>query len=129
MAVEFRHCSWEHPSVASGLRDRGAILVIPDVPDLDGLYHSPAAATAPTGYLRLHSRTAAKWYAGPVERYDYNYSEQEMQNLISDWSALDEPLEQVFVFFNNCHSGQAAENAEAFRALREAADLVLTLIE
>jgi len=119
LAVEFRHRSWEHPSVASGLRDRNVTLVVPDVPDLDGLFHSPAVATTATGYLRLHSRTAEKWYAGGAERYDYNYSREEMSDIIRDWTSLDEPLEQVFAFFNNCHRGQAAENAEAFSKLLE----------
>ena len=118
-AVEFRHRSWEHGAVVEGLRERNVTLVVPDVPDIRDLYHSPAAATTGTGYLRLHSRNADKWYAGAVERYDYSYSEAELGEFIRQWSRLDEPLGQVFAFFNNCHHAQAAENAEAFRKLLE----------
>ncbi len=119
LAVEFRHRSWEHPATAEGLRQRNVTLVVPDVPDIRDLYHSPPAATAATGYLRLHSRNAAKWYAGAAERYDYTYSRDELAEFIRQWSELDEPLGRIFAFFNNCHHGQAAENAEAFRRLLE----------
>jgi len=119
LAVEFRHGSWAHPAAAEGLRQRHITLVVPDVPDIRDLYHSPAAATTSTGYLRLHSRAAGKWYAGAAERYDYDYSETELRKIIRQWSELDEPLGQIFAFFNNCHHGQAAQNAEAFRRLLE----------
>jgi len=119
VAVEFRHRSWENPATCEGLRDRQATLVIPDVPDLPGLFHAPVMATSPTGYLRLHSRDAEKWYAGGAERYDYNYSREDMAAFIKAWEELAEPLEGVYVFFNNCHRGQAARNAEAFRRIVE----------
>ena len=118
LAVEFRHRSWEHPSAAGGLRDRGVTLVIPDVPDLSGLHRPEPTATTRTGYLRLHSRDASKWY-GPegVDRYDYSYSHEEMTQIVEAWEAIDEPIDEVFAFFNNCHHGQAAQNAEALRRI------------
>jgi len=120
LAVEFRHRSWQHAATAEGLRQRNVTLVIPDVPEIPDLYHSPPAATTTTGYLRLHSRDASKWYgAGGADRYDYSYSRDELVEFIRQWSELDEPLAQIFAFFNNCHHGQAAENAEAFRRLLE----------
>lgn len=117
LAVEFRHRSWTHPDVAMGLRRANLSLVVPDVPPLKGLYICPAAATNRTGYLRLHSRNADKWYAGPADRYDYNYSEEELREVLSDWDQLDDEVDTVYAFFNNCHSGQAAQNAQAFRRI------------
>ena len=117
LAVEFRHRSWQQPATLDGLRQRDVTLVVPDVPALPDLFHHPAAATSATGYFRLHSRNAANWYAGAVERYDYNYDHDELTELIQEWSELDQPLEQVFAFFNNCHRGQAAENAQAFQRI------------
>jgi len=118
LAVEFRHQSWQHPSVLQGLRDRDVTLVIPDVPDLPGLYRQAAAATNRTGYLRLHSRDASKWYnEGGADRYDYSYSREELDELIEAWEALEEPMDEVYTFFNNCHHGQAAQNAEALRRI------------
>jgi len=117
LAVEFRHRSWEHPSVAAGLREREVALVVPDAPDLPGLFRPPATATTRTGYLRLHSRNAEKWYAGGAERYDYDYSEQELKAVAGDWTDLADQVDRVYAFFNNCHRGQAAANAEAFRRI------------
>ena len=116
-AVEFRHVSWEHPSTAEGLRQRNATLVVPDVPDIDGLFHCPAAATSRTGYLRLHSRNAGLWYAGAAERYDYSYTDAQLRELLDEWSRLEETVDRTYAFFNNCHRGQAAQNAEAFRRI------------
>ena len=117
LAVEFRHRSWEHPSTLEGLRQRNVTLAVPDAPALPDLYHTRPAATTRTGYLRLHSRDASKWYAGAAERYDYSYSEAELTEVAHDWSELADQVDRVYAFFNNCHRGQAAENAEAFRRI------------
>jgi len=122
-AVEFRHRSWQCPETLTGLRDRDVTLVVPDVPPIGSLYSPPPAATNRTGYLRLHSRNADKWYAGPVERYDYNYTDAEMRGIIDQWAEVSEQAEKVFAFFNNCHGGKAAQNAEAFRRILEQIDV------
>jgi len=116
-AVEFRHHSWAAPATAAGLRERGAILVVPDVPNIAGLYRSGPAASGPTGYLRLHSRNAELWYGGGAKRYDYSYSDAELERVAADWSDPALELSQMFVFFNNCHRGQAASNAAAFQRI------------
>ncbi len=116
-AVEFRHASWDHPATVEGLRERGAVLVIPDVPAIEGLYRAAPAVTGESAYIRLHSRDAAKWYAGGAQRYDYRYSDAEMREMLENWSALEDRVKHVNVFFNNCHRGQAAANAEAFRRI------------
>ncbi|HUS92771.1 MAG TPA: DUF72 domain-containing protein [Phycisphaerae bacterium] len=117
-AVEFRHASWEHPSVPDGLRERNVTIVIPDVPALPGLFRMGAAATSKTGYLRLHSRDAEKWY-GPegADRYDYSYRPEELTELVEAWEDLDESMDEIYAFFNNCHHGQAAQNAESLRRI------------
>ena len=117
VAVEFRHRSWQTRQTDDGLADRNVSLVIPDAPAIDNLYHHVAAVTNRFGYLRLHSRNAEKWYAGAVERYNYGYSSEELTDLASKWLPLAELTEKVFVYFNNCHAAQAADNAEAFRRL------------
>ena len=122
LAVEFRHESWNQPSVVQALRERQVTLVVPDVPDLPGLYRPPPTATTSTGYLRLHSRNPAKWYRAADElsqprRYDYDYSQPELKELAQAWSRLDTPAERVYTFFNNCYGGQAGKNAEAFEKI------------
>ncbi len=118
-AVEFRHSSWQTPATFAGLRERNLTLVVPDVPNISSLYQCPPQATTRTAYVRLHSRNKEKWYGGPVDRYDYDYSEEELGKLLTAWSALEEHVDRSYTFFNNCHRGQAAQNAETFRRLLE----------
>ena len=117
VAVEFRHRSWQTPATDAGLTDRNVALVVPDAPDIDSLFSHDPVATAGTAYLRLHSRDPGKWYAGAAERYDYAYSDDELTDLLRKWQPIAELAEKVFVYFNNCHAAQAAENAETFRRL------------
>jgi uncharacterized protein YecE (DUF72 family) len=117
LAVEFRHQSWADPAVEAGLRARNVTLVIPDVPAVPGLYHISPRLTTRTGYLRLHSRNAQKWFAGMAERYDYDYPNAELTDIARQWAALDESLDRLNVFFNNCHRGQAAQNAQSFQKI------------
>jgi len=117
LAVEFRHCSWDHPSTVKGLSDRHVTLVIPDVPAIPSLYRTQPTATTETGYARLHSRDAEMWYAGAAERYDYRYTEDQMRAMLDDWASLADRLDKVYTFFNNCHGGQAAANAQAFQRI------------
>lgn len=117
LAVEFRHASWDHPSTVTGLADRNVTLVIPDCPDIANLYRPEPTATSKIAYLRLHSRNAHKWYAGMAKRYDYNYTDQELGLLADRWAPIAAKSQKVFAFFNNCHHGQAAQNAEAFQRI------------
>ena len=117
LAVEFRHASWDHPSTLASLRDRRVTLVIPDVPDLPGLYRPRPALATRTGYLRFHSRSAPQWYSGMAQRYDYDYSREELTGVLKDWADLEKDADKVYAFFNNCHRGQAAHNAELFRRI------------
>jgi len=120
LAVEFRHGSWDHPATYEGLRERGLTLVVPDVPPLGDLFHPEATVTSRIGYLRLHSRNAAQWYAGGVQRYDYDYSDAELTAIRGVWNPLAEWADCVFVFFNNCRHGQAAKNARRFAEITQA---------
>jgi len=117
-AVEFRHFSWDAPATVEGLRERNVALVVPDVPDLPGLFRpSVPVATSTTAYLRMHSRAAENWYAPGADRYDYDYSRDELKAVLAQWASVEKEVESIYAFFNNCHRGQAARNAEAFRRL------------
>jgi len=117
LAVEFRHRSWDHPSVLAGLKERNVTVVIPDVPALEDLYRPAPAATTSVAYFRLHSRSAEGWYGGMAARYDYSYSDEELQSLLKQWSRLEGQVQRAYAFFNNCHHAQAARNAEALRRI------------
>jgi len=116
-AVEFRHDSWDAPAALEALRERNVTLVVPDAPSVRGLFRPPPTATSRIAYLRLHSRDPKQWYRGMAERYDYLYSQEELKSILLQWVPLQEQVDRIYAFFNNCHRGQAAQNAEAFRRI------------
>lgn len=62
---------------------------------------------------------AATWYAGKKGRYDYHYGDAELRGLLDDWREVEGRVDKVYTMFNNCHRGQAAQNAEVFRRILE----------
>lgn len=53
------------------------------------------------------------------DRYDYLYSEQELREWAEKIRDLATKTKKTFVFFNNCHVGQAAAGAKLMRRLLE----------
>ncbi len=53
------------------------------------------------------------------DRYDYLYSEQELREWAEKIRDLAMKTKKTFVFFNNCHVGQAAAGAKLMRRLLE----------
>jgi len=57
---------------------------------------------------------------GPVrsgDRYDYDYSEAELKEWLGRIAGLAEQARRTYLFFNNCHAGQAARNAKLMQEL------------
>jgi uncharacterized protein YecE (DUF72 family) len=50
-------------------------------------------------------------------RYDYLYSEAELKEWADKIQELNAKTQKTFVFFNNCHAGQAATGAKLMRTL------------
>jgi uncharacterized protein YecE (DUF72 family) len=83
-----------------------------------------ARATSGIGYVRLHGRNAKTWWArgrAAGDRYDYLYSEDELKEWVAKIQAMSKTASRTFVFFNNCHAGQAARNAKLMQALLDLA--------
>lgn len=112
--VEFRHNSWVNRSMYDRLRNAGIGYVCVDEPQLPGLLDPDAFATTDTAYVRLHGRNAEEWWGGGPLRYDYSYSEEELQQWREKVRKLRVKVKRVYVFFNNCHLGQAVGNALDF---------------
>jgi uncharacterized protein YecE (DUF72 family) len=118
LVVEFRNVRWAKPAVHDFLRFLGLGYCCVDEPELEGLMPRDAILTSPVGYVRFHSRDASKWYeGGGKERYNYRYSTDELKEWVPNVQTLDADAEEVYVFFNNCHAGNAAVNAEEFKRL------------
>ena len=122
VVVEFRNHLWQRPETLALLRELGAGYCNVDMPRLDGLLGPSSDATAGVGYVRFHGRNAKEWWRGTnVTRYDYLYSEQELEPWTNHVAEIEEQTGQTYVYFNNHANGQAAKNATMFSALLDAA--------
>jgi len=116
--VEFRGRDWAKRSTIDLLRELGLGFCCVDEPEGLNLMPRTAQATTGTAYVRFHSRDRSKWYEGGAkERYNYLYSEEELAEWTPKVRQLDDITDGVYVFFNNCHAGHAAVNAEQFRSM------------
>ena len=58
------------------------------------------------------------------DRYDYLYSESELREWAEKIRVMAAKAKKTFVFFNNCHVGQAATGAKLMRRLLEGEGLL-----
>lgn len=117
LAIEFRHISWFREDVPTWLAEHRLDLVSVDVPDLKGLYPRGLVRSGPRIYVRFHSRNAANWYHADKDRYDYLYSDTEMNEWLDSLAAVAPATERALLLFNNCHRAQAVENARRMKEL------------
>jgi uncharacterized protein YecE (DUF72 family) len=117
LAVEFRHRSWKRPGIEKWCEEQNLDLVAVDVPDLPGLYPRGWSRSSRNVYIRFHSRNAENWYQSDKDRYDYFYSDAELQEWIAAIQASERQTDRVLLLFNNCQRSQAAANAKRMRTL------------
>jgi uncharacterized protein YecE (DUF72 family) len=116
--VEFRHASWAGADLEAALRQRQVGYCVVDEPALEGLMPPLALRTSEDAYVRFHGRNARNWWGrGEGDRYDYDYSEAELREWLGRIQALADQARRTYLFFNNCHAGQAARNATLMREL------------
>jgi uncharacterized protein YecE (DUF72 family) len=116
--VEFRHASWMHPRLPAWLAERSLGYCAVDEPALPGLLPPVTHLTTDTGYVRFHGRNEKTWWGrGGGDRYDYDYAERELLEWVDRVRVLAEKAKQTYLFFNNCHAGQAARNAKLMEEL------------
>ena len=114
--VEFRHRSWLTFDVQCLLKRNRIGFVCVDEPQIGGLMPPIIMTTTPIGYIRLHGRNAKTWW-GPGPRYDYFYRFHELKEWVEKAKALARQTEKTFLFFNNCHIGQAVKNAQILQRM------------
>jgi uncharacterized protein YecE (DUF72 family) len=141
--LEFRHDSWMHPGLPAWLAERDLGYCAVDEPALPHLVPPVTHVTNGIGYVRFHGRNARHWWGSggraaaapgggspparpgvprPVGdreqlRYDYDYSERELVEWVARVTAMAQQARQTYLFFNNCHAGQAARNAKLMEEL------------
>ena len=118
LVMEFRRRDWLMEETFSWLKEHDIGFCGVDEPQCGSLMPPVARATSDLGYVRFHGRNAKEWWSGNRElRYDYLYSEAELQEWIPKIQSLDQTAEKTFVFLNNCHAGKAVKNALYLKAV------------
>lgn len=116
--VEFRHDSWLAPDLEPWLRARRLGYCTVDEPKLPGLLPPVTMVTTDDAYVRFHGRNDKTWWGrGEGDRYDYDYSKAELTEWLERVRALADQARRTYLFFNNCHAGQAARNARLMQEL------------
>ena len=111
LSVEFRHRSWIDPSVMDWLKEREIGFCNVDEPMFRHHVKPSAEVTGPIAYVRFHGRNYASWYSGNRdERYDYLYSEEELDRWLPRIEEMGKKAEEVYVIGNNHFRGQAPSN-------------------
>lgn len=117
--VELRNREWVADETFALLRSAGLGFCCVDEPHLKGLMPPVAVATSPIGYVRFHGRNAEKWWQHDEawERYNYLYSEAELQEWVPRIQELARETQDTYVFFNNHYQGKAGKNAQMLTQL------------
>jgi uncharacterized protein YecE (DUF72 family) len=119
VVVEFRNRWWIQDRIFEFLRRKGIGYCCVDEPRLPDLPPPVVLATSEIGYIRFHGRNIRKWWKHetPHERYDYEYTEGELQEWAEKITGLLPIVTKLYVFFNNHPRGQAIRNALTMMAL------------
>ncbi len=126
VAVEFRDRSWlpgHTDEVLRLLAGRGIAYVSVDAPRLGASVPRLLALTSPVAVLRLHGRNVEghlKQLRGEepsvAEKYDYLYSQDEIEEVVQKARGFHRHARRVFVKFNNNRRDYPAINAMQAKA-------------
>jgi uncharacterized protein YecE (DUF72 family) len=125
IAVEFRHNSWVNEKnkerTLDFLRDNDLPYVCVDQPQGFKSSLPPIAeVTSDISLVRFHGRNSEMWEkrgASVAERFNYLYSEEELQEWVPRIRELASTTRQLHVLFNNCYQDKAVGNASQVRLM------------
>ncbi|MGH9356112.1 MAG: DUF72 domain-containing protein [Terriglobia bacterium] len=120
LVVEVRHSSWNQEDVFEMLAELGVGFCNIDQPLIGRSFGPGQNVTAPVGYVRLHGRNYKEWFAvnrDPGERYNYLYSQEELEPWHERIKNIAEQCRVTFVITNNHARGQSVANAIQLAAL------------
>src|SRR4051794_11938996 len=141
MLVEFRHRSWlddeNRAETLSFLESIDASYVTVDAPKSDtakNLVPTVPAVTNGIAYVRFHGRNMATWNkrgGSAADRFDYLYSDDELEEWAPTLKELAGESKEAYAFFNNNSTAEDPENplgrisqaADGARRLRKLLDM------
>ncbi len=119
VVIEFRDSAWVSESTFELLRTLGLGFCCVDEPRLKGLIPPVAVVTSDIAYVRFHGRNAAQWWDHEYawQRYDYTYSEEELQSWVPRLQELDAAAPLTLVYANNHYRGQSVDTLSKLETL------------
>ena len=116
LVVEVRHATWNDKAFYAALRQLGVGFCNIDQPVIGRSMKPTDRATARIAYIRLHGRRYDTWFSDdpatpPSERYNYLYSEEELEPWAARTRHLAEGGDSTFVITNNHFEGKGIVNA------------------
>ena len=116
LVVEVRHATWNEKRFYELLRERGVGFCNIDQPVIGKSLKPSERATAKAGYVRLHGRRYDTWFSDDptvpsYERYNYLYSEEELDPWAKRIEHVAKDAKTTFVIANNHYIGKAVVNA------------------
>lgn len=125
LAIELRNRNWltepNRDRTLEFFRVKHLPLVLVDAPESEHftvMQMESISTSAKLAYLRLHGRNERGYIAGKsvAERFDYDYSADEIDGIARRVSDLAEQAQEVHVAFNNNHSLYAPKAALRLKA-------------
>jgi uncharacterized protein YecE (DUF72 family) len=126
LAVEFRYRAWmkekRRKDVFAFLSDHDIVYVGVDAPLADHVPIMPpidAVTNRRLAYLRCHGRNERGYMSGRTvaERFDYDYSDEELEEIAERARALADDADEAHVLFNNNARELAPKAARRMRQL------------
>jgi uncharacterized protein YecE (DUF72 family) len=116
LVVEVRHATWNDKAFYAMLHERGVGFCNIDQPVIGRAMKPSERTTARVAYVRLHGRRYDTWFSDdpatpPSERYNYLYTQQELEPWAARIQHVAEGGDSTFVITNNHFEGKAIVNA------------------
>jgi uncharacterized protein YecE (DUF72 family) len=116
LVVEVRHSSWVHPEFYEFLHEHRCGICNIDQPLVGRAIKPDESTTSRLGYVRLHGRRADAWFSDDPalprhERYNYLYSERELEPWARRIRLIAQKTQTTFVIANNHFEGKGVVNA------------------
>ncbi|MDD5674140.1 MAG: DUF72 domain-containing protein [Chitinivibrionales bacterium] len=121
--IEFRHISWHNADVLQALKNSGVGICNTEIPAVEHAFPLKAYATSDKGYVRYSGRNVEAWYpkskpttakeklAARNARYDYGYSEKELEEHTAGQLSLHKKCAAVAIAYNNHYQAKAVKNS------------------
>lgn len=119
LVLEFRHRSWITQDTFRWMEDKKLGFCNVDEPMFQKMLKPSSIVTGEIAYVRFHGRNYKTWFAKDANRdtrYDYLYSDDELDQWVPKIREMKEKAKDVYVIGNNHFRGQAPANVLQLRS-------------